>query len=170
MRGEFVRELNHGTELGETPQELSKRVSTLFSGTTVNDYNAVIARTVRNYYVNHSNFLATKGLEIYRNKIWLTQRDVDVRPDHAAMDGNVVPIDHKFHLPNGDQLDYPGDPQRRKYRQFYRADVECCSFGSSNCRQMYRGRKDGKDHCVIIGKMSGAINDNLHDAIANHAN
>lgn len=41
---------------------------------------------------------------------WLSVRDDRTRDQHLAMDGVVIPMGEKFELPNGDVMEYPGDP------------------------------------------------------------
>ena len=49
----------------------------------------------------------------FDQKLWLTQRDSNVRDSHAVLDGVTIPVNAKFKLSSGDELDYPGDPNGR---------------------------------------------------------
>ena len=108
LHDDLLSALDEGIRLQETPELLSRRVSRFFDD--VVDYRSNrIARTVSNYGVNRGGRIAATdaGLNV---KTWLTQRDGRVRDTHAAIDGARVGIHEKFRLPNGDQLDVPGDP------------------------------------------------------------
>ncbi len=43
------------------------------------------------------------------SKEWLSSRDPRVRPDHHEMDGEVVPYEERFTMPDGSKMAYPGD-------------------------------------------------------------
>lgn len=45
------------------------------------------------------------------HKKWLTRLDNKVRHSHSILEGQTVPIDGKFRLPSGVELDRPGDPE-----------------------------------------------------------
>lgn len=79
----------------------------------------MLARTDLNGLANGGSVMAAKiaGVEY---KQWLTAEDDLVRPDHAAADGQTVPIDQPFDI-GGEPLDFPGDPAG--------SDAEVC-----NCR------------------------------------
>lgn len=107
--GKLFYELNRSTELQENIEKCSTRVSKFF-GNVIDARSTIIAQTVSNSADNAGRLLAARTARIFDRKLWLTRRDNQVRPLHASMDGIEVPIEGKFELANGDQLDFPGDP------------------------------------------------------------
>ena len=109
LHDDLFAELDEGIRMQETAEQLSVRVSRFFGD--IVDYRSLrIARTVSNYAVNRGGRVAATDAG-FNVKGWLTMRDSRVRDTHAAMDGVKVPINEKFQLPSGDQLDVPGDPE-----------------------------------------------------------
>lgn len=46
----------------------------------------------------------------WRYKTWWTVGDREVRPSHAALNGQRIPISSTFHTGDGTAMQYPGDP------------------------------------------------------------
>ena len=106
---ELRQTLDEGIRLQETRVELSNRIAKFFDDT--NDFRAKrIAATTSNTAVNLANKLAVEKSKLFKSKIWLTRRDERVRDLHISLDGDIIPIQNKFHLANGNALDFPGDP------------------------------------------------------------
>ena len=60
-------------------------------------------------------------------KKWYANRDSRARDDHKKMNGRVVRQGEKFRMPNGDELDYPGD-RRASYPE---SIIQCrCNFST----------------------------------------
>ena len=57
---------------------------------------------------NTGSFLAAKSVGAFK-KTWISERDKNVRPEHAALDGQTVPIGEPFAV-MGESIKYPGDP------------------------------------------------------------
>ncbi|HYQ87270.1 MAG TPA: hypothetical protein VES59_08525 [Bacteroidota bacterium] len=102
-------ELCHGLRWNETLNELRQRIARV-----IHDDESVpssqIAQTISNFCINYQNIKAARESMMFSRKSWVTMRDGDVRDLHASLDGVEVPMNEKFILSNGDELDYPGDP------------------------------------------------------------
>ena len=68
----------------------------------------MLARTDLNGLANGGSAIAAK-LAGAGFKVWLAILDDRTRPEHAAANGQVVPVDHAFSV-GGEDLEYPGDP------------------------------------------------------------
>jgi len=90
---------------GETRRQLIKRIQDTY-GNIKETRAKTIARTEVHSVSQTGTFAGYKqsGLQ---TKIWVTVEDADVRPTHASLDGDEIPINQYFD--NG--LLYPGDPQ-----------------------------------------------------------
>ena len=69
----------------------------------------LIARTESCSTINAGSNILYQS-EGVQNKMWISVRDDRTRDQHLAMDGVVIPMGEKFELPNGDVMEYPGDP------------------------------------------------------------
>lgn len=97
-------QIEDGMKSGATEDEIADSIEDAFD--QVYEGRAqVVARTeaASGYGFQQAQDLADAGIEY---KQWLSAEDDDVRPSHAAVDGEVVPVDEPFS--NG--LMYPGDP------------------------------------------------------------
>jgi len=103
---QLKKELIEGLHEGEGIPELSKRVKGVFEDATTWRANN-IARTE---IIGSSNFANDEGLVqsgVVETKSWLTSIDGRERPEHAAANGQEVPVDKPF-IVGGEELDYPG--------------------------------------------------------------
>lgn len=99
--------LEEGVAANETLGELIGRVDDVFKGRRGNA--ETIARTETAPAYNFATRAAWAQSGVVTAKQWLTAHDDAVRPEHAAVDGQEVPLDGAF-VVGGDSLDYPGDP------------------------------------------------------------
>jgi HK97 family phage portal protein len=102
--------LSEGVAAGESIDDLATRIRNVFS--TASDSRArMIARTE---VISASNGAAVLGAsqlpaDVVAAQEWIATRDGRVRPEHAAVDGQVAPIGTPFTVA-GTSLAYPGDP------------------------------------------------------------
>ena len=97
-------QLQEGVEAGDSEEDMAERIEDAFE--QVYDGRArVVARTeaASAYGTAAHEAMKEAGFE---TKQWLSAEDAFVRPSHAEIDGEVVPIDEPFS--NG--LMFPGDP------------------------------------------------------------
>lgn len=105
----LVREaMAAGVEAGEGADQIAKRVGAAYDLFT--PYRS--ERITRTEVVGASNLgsragALSTGLDLDHS--WLTTRDGRERADHAAMDGQRVPIKQPFTFPNGTRAYFPGD-------------------------------------------------------------
>ena len=95
-----------GVSEGEGIPKLKMRISEVFEG--CKGYRA--ERIARTQVIGASNFGAFEGYKqsgVVERKEWLATKDDRTRPDHAAIDGQIVGLDETFS--NG--LRFPGDPR-----------------------------------------------------------
>lgn len=92
-----------GNELAAQLAETSTRY-----GTTTDAQVGAVTRWVSTYTVNNATYAAaaTGGAP---DVVWVTMRDEDVRPSHAALDGEVQQVGGTFEV-DGVSLHYPGEP------------------------------------------------------------
>jgi HK97 family phage portal protein len=99
--------LTEGINEGESIPKLRDRVSSVYS--EAKDYRAtLIARTETMTSVNVGALNTYKAADV-KQKEWSTAKDNRVRPEHSAIEGEVVDIDKPFS--NG--LMQPGEPNCR---------------------------------------------------------
>lgn len=100
--------LAEGINEGESITKLSKRIKDVYD-----DFSAyrtrLIARTEATVANNQGFMSAYKQSGIVTHKEWIATADDRTREEHAAMDGEIVPIDKPFS--NG--LQYPQEPNCR---------------------------------------------------------
>lgn len=111
-RSDIASTLRAGLELGESVDDLTKRIEE--SGAFAPSRAELIARTEVTTVTNNAgrDSLSTWSKEAGRKteKSWLSARDDRVRPEHRALDNDTwLPIDSKF--ANG--LQAPGEPNCR---------------------------------------------------------
>lgn len=92
-----------GSELGAHLLSTSTRY-----GTTTEAQTGAITRWVSTYTVNNATAAAAVGGGS-GDVVWVTMHDQDVRPSHAALDGEVQPVGGTFEV-DGVALHYPGEP------------------------------------------------------------
>ena len=103
LKAQFEQSLSEG----ESRRELINRIEDTY-GNITKKRAATIART-------EVHAVSQKGtIEGYRaaglkNKVWVSVRGATTRPEHAAADGQKVPIDMPFDV-GGEALMFPGDP------------------------------------------------------------
>jgi HK97 family phage portal protein len=114
LKADLQKQLLEAIEKNETAEQLVERVGKFFDATT--DWRAKrIARTNSNFALNKGNSVAATESGLFADKFWITQRDDLVRDIHRVMDGISAPAEGGiFTLPNGDQLEMPGDPQAQQ--------------------------------------------------------
>jgi hypothetical protein len=71
-----------------------KALDNLFTDVLTEDRVNMICRTMTTFAICKSQ------LSVWKDTIWVTQRDGDVRPSHAAMDGKKPDKDGNFHVGN----------------------------------------------------------------------
>lgn len=109
------RTLKEGVELGESIPKLAKRIAGVYDD--AQGYRSVlIARTETLTASNNGALQSYRQSAIVSKKGWLTAGDSRVREEHAAMDGETVPLEEPFS--NG--LMHPSEPACR-----------CCLFAAS---------------------------------------
>ena len=100
-------ELQAGLDGGETMQELADRIRGTFS--EIDGERAMriaMTETSAAYGVGRQEAMKSAGIT---QKKWLTSGNDNVRPAHAAANGQTVGIDEDFTV-GGEQLAHPGDP------------------------------------------------------------
>ena len=102
------RTLQEGIANGESIPKLSERIADTYG--QARDYRTDrIARTETTTASNQGTLEAYKQSEVVEKKEWVATLDDRVRPEHEAMDGEVVDLDSAFS--NG--LQSPGEPNCR---------------------------------------------------------
>lgn len=102
--------LEEGVAQGASIEDLAKGVREVFDQAS-RERSKVIARTE---VISASNGAAVEsarslGSDVVAGKEWIAAVDERTREDHAAADGQVVPVDGTFDV-GGEPLAYPGDP------------------------------------------------------------
>ena len=105
LQGVLSREFYDG---GKGPAALAADLDTIFPPTYANRAQT-IARTETLFAQAkvQSEAFTRNGVE---SKQWLAIIDDKTRDDHADMHGETVPMDKPFVLPDGTEIDFPGDP------------------------------------------------------------
>jgi HK97 family phage portal protein len=110
VRGTIVA----GLDAGEPVAEIARMVQQSGAFTPSRALN--IARTESTRALNagaNDAYADAKNAGISVRKEWLSSRDGHVRPAHAALDGQIVPVSGKFVVPSGEfagaSAAYPGD-------------------------------------------------------------
>ncbi|MFH1230013.1 MAG: phage portal protein [Planctomycetota bacterium] len=103
--------LGEGYNDGESIEEMKARVQDVFDGMTrAEPYRArTIARTEVISASNNASLIGYKTMGAEK-KEWLTAIDERTRPEHAAVNGQVVNIEDDFSV-GGEIMAYPGDPK-----------------------------------------------------------
>lgn len=105
---QMLREsLAEGVQANETLSELAARVRSVFEAR--GNMAATIARTETLPGFNLATQEAWEATGVVEQQEWLTARDDQVRPAHAEVDGDAVPLGSAFTV-GGEPLLYPGDP------------------------------------------------------------
>lgn len=105
LRGVLSREFYKN---GKGPLALAEEIETIFPATyarrgeTIARTETLFAQTLVQNETYKQN-----GVE---KKQWLALLDKNTRDDHAAMQGQTVPMDEPFQVPSGGTIDYPGAP------------------------------------------------------------
>jgi HK97 family phage portal protein len=100
--------IRQGTEAGLSNDEIARNLRQFYADRS--PYKAMrIARTETTKASTHAVIEAAKQSGVCDEKMWVTARDDRVRDEHAAMDGETVPLDATFS--NG--LEGPGEPNCR---------------------------------------------------------
>ncbi len=97
--------LSEGIAAGESIDDLSSRVRSLYNFYSDRDRARMIARTETAQSVNGGRFLVLKGEGVDQHE-WLSSRDERVRETHAEEDGHVVAVGETFPVTG---CAYPGD-------------------------------------------------------------
>lgn len=124
MMGIRYRLRNHSDRRAQLIEEyLRQRISrNLESGMTVAEARAAIrrilntrgyaeriARTESLTALERGSFEASRSLGVRMKKQWVSREDGNVRPDHAAANGQEQELDTPFRV-GGTSMMYPGDP------------------------------------------------------------
>lgn len=120
IRNNITQLVKNSTSINETTKkELLKSLENIDDTDLIN----VIKNTYKNFREVRSDLIATTTVESafnlgvwtsyklqgFKNKIWISQRDTQVRDSHFIADGQKVNIDEPFQV-GGELLQYPGDP------------------------------------------------------------
>jgi HK97 family phage portal protein len=106
---EIQSALAEGVKAGESIPQLAKRIDDLYLLQIIPNRSTVIARTEVVAASNYGAMQAAAQSGLILNKVWLATDDARTRPDHAAADGQEVPMDDPF-IVGGEELMQPGDP------------------------------------------------------------
>ena len=100
--------ISAGLEAGEGMTQISDRISSVYQ-----DFplwrSDLIARTESTAANNEGMLEAYRQSEVATHKEWIATKDDRTRPEHMALDGEIVKIDELFS--NG--LKYPSEPNCR---------------------------------------------------------
>lgn len=107
-RDKVLRQIQEGINNGEGMREISERISETYKEfpTWRSD---LIARTESTVANNEGFIEAYKQSKVVEYKEWIAVMDDRTRPEHAAMDGEIVEVNQSFS--NG--LQYPQEPNCR---------------------------------------------------------
>jgi len=105
LRSQIMDQVREGQLAGESIQQISGRLKTIFNGASRRAQT--IARTE---VVGGSNFGRNLALKEsgFERKEWFTAMDEKVRPEHIAMNGEKIRADESW-IVDGHALAYPGD-------------------------------------------------------------
>lgn len=87
--------LSEGIQAGESIPDLRGRVQGTFQDAGRTRAN-MIARTEANKAANGAGWVQAQNSGVVKTKTWLATMDDRTRPEHAAMNGETVPIDESF--------------------------------------------------------------------------
>lgn len=100
-----------GFEAGEGTEAVARRIRRVTALTPFRA--ATVARTETHAAATFGSIESVRSAEaelgVTMAKEWLATRDGRTRPEHAAADGQQVPLDGKFTV-GGELMDRPGDP------------------------------------------------------------
>ena len=102
LRDRVARELREGVSIADarlTIRNILKNPA----------YAERIARTESHIALERGAFEAARSLGVRITKEWISREDAHVRPEHAAVHGQVREIEAPFDV-GGEHLLYPGDP------------------------------------------------------------
>ncbi|HOM27127.1 MAG TPA: phage portal protein [bacterium] len=100
--------LSVGIEEGKSIPELKEIIKDVYR--EFSDYRSeTIARTETNAVVNEAHIEAYRQSEVVEGKEWVATLDDRVRPEHLAIDGEIVELDKPF----SNNLMYPCEPNCR---------------------------------------------------------
>jgi len=107
-RGQLLKILQQGVQAGYG----SEKIARMMKDAGLRKARALkIARTETVRATNYGGWLAAFDLGIKVEKQWIATHDSRTRDTHMQIDGQVVDMDAKFTVPNGDELFLPGDPE-----------------------------------------------------------
>lgn len=111
LRDVWNKYLVEGIKLGQSIYELVEELEKIFRGTERAEWWRArrIARTESIGAANMGTLSSYQQANV-PYKTWVTMRDGLVRDSHRPMDGVSIPVNDKFVLPSGAQMDAPGDP------------------------------------------------------------
>lgn len=107
IHSSVMEELEAGYLAGDTTDQLADRVRAVFNDAS-RERSLTVAQTETSaaYGTARQKAMNDAGIE---RKRWLTSGNSNVRPAHAAANGQVVPVDEAFEV-GGEELMHPGDP------------------------------------------------------------
>lgn len=106
-----------GVNSGESIPKLSARIEQTLSATGTDRWENRAATVARTEAIGALNAARLEGFRAYAQewgeegmeKVWIATEDARTRPEHAAADGQRVPLDQPFTV-GGAPLQFPGDP------------------------------------------------------------
>lgn len=101
--------LAEGYDAGESTPKIAERIRKVF--VDADKTRALrIAQTETTSFFNYGTVSSYIDSGLPLLKEWLTSRRGNVRPSHAAMDGETAELDGLFRTGDGNWIAYPGDP------------------------------------------------------------
>jgi SPP1 gp7 family putative phage head morphogenesis protein len=101
-------QLTEGIDKGESIKDLAARVRSTFNEIgTGRGKTIAMTETTAAYGTARQESMTSAGVQY---KEWLTSHNANVRPAHAEAEGQVRQIGDPFDV-DGEELDYPGDPE-----------------------------------------------------------
>ena len=107
----ILSELKKGIRFGESIPNLSKRVRSVENRSRSSAL--MVARTETNRVSNRARmdtYDRAEALGFNVRKQWISTSDSRTRDSHADMNGQTVDKDEPFISGDGNELDFPGDP------------------------------------------------------------
>jgi len=104
----LLNQFNEAIQAGENITQIKDRVKNVFDIRKEGEARR-IARTETHGIMNYATNQAYKETDVVVGKEWISVPVGNFRPEHFAIDGQIVRTDEKF-LVDGELLDFPGDP------------------------------------------------------------
>jgi SPP1 gp7 family putative phage head morphogenesis protein len=102
--------LSEGVAAGETIDDIAERVAHVFDiADTVRAETIARTEVISAYNGSSATVAAQLPSDVVGGQEWITTEDARTRPEHAAADGEIVPVGQPF-MATGEPMMYPGDP------------------------------------------------------------